>query len=164
MPDQNISNWTVSTLTKFIKDVFKQDPVRFADTLKVNELTVERKLTVVDEVEFDALSDYRNIGGTGQPNFSSGWGNFGGGWRGAGFLKTPDGFVELTGLISGGTIGSAAFTLPPGFRPKDAIPPFAVLSNNALGRVDIGTDGTVKPASPSVNTWVSLAGIRFKAA
>ena len=52
MPDSSIANWSVSTLTKFVKDVFTQDPVRFAAAMSVEDLTVINKLTVKDQVTF----------------------------------------------------------------------------------------------------------------
>lgn len=164
MPDANIGTWTVTTLTKFIRDVLTYQPIKFSENLKVTELVVSRKLTVQDEVVFDQTSDFKVVGGTGQPAFTNSWTHYGAPYSKAAFIKLPDGFVELTGVIKSGTVGSSAFTLPPGYRPPVAPGPFAVISNAGLGRVDIGTDGTVTPQSPSSNLSVSLEGIRFKAA
>lgn len=166
MPDSNIANWNVSTLTKFIRDVLLREPQRFAQALTVEELTVVRQLTVSDEVEFAASSDFRVVGNTGQPAFANSWTHYGAPYSKAAYIKLPDGFVLLTGVIKSGTVGSPAFTLPPGFRPAVAPGPFIVYSQNAnsVGRVDIGTDGTVTPVAPSANAAVSLEGIRFKAA
>lgn len=164
MPEQDISKWTPTLLTKFIKDVLTRDPQRFSQQLVVETLRVTSKLTVEDQVVFDQSSNFQVVGNTGQPPFASGWTNYGSPYSKAAFVKRPDGFIQLTGVIKSGTVGSAAFTLPPGYRPAVAPGPYAVMSNGGLGRVDIGTDGTVTPISPSSNLSVSLEGISFKAA
>ena len=80
----------------------------------------------------------------------------------AGYWKDEDGFVHLRGLIKSGVVGSAAFTLPAGFRPSlQEI--FAVPSNVAFGEVYVQPSGDVIPFTGN-NTYFSLAGIRFKAA
>ena len=80
----------------------------------------------------------------------------------AGYIRTPDGYVQLSGYISNGTITASAFTLPTGYRPAKG-QAFSVPSNSLFGEVVVGADGTVTPQVGS-NVWVSLSGIRFKAA
>lgn len=150
-------------LTKFIRKQLEDFPQQFFPQLAVEELLVEKKLTVVDQVEFTAYRDWRFVGVTGQPAFTNSWTNFGAPYANASFMLIPDGFVQLHGTIKSGTVGSAAFTLPPGFRPSAPIP-YAVVSNGVFGRVDVSNDGTVTPLSPSSNTSVVLDQIRFKAA
>ena len=77
------------------------------------------------------------------------------------YSKDPWGFVRLEGRIKSGTVTSAAFTLPVGYRPT-AQRGFAVDSNAAYGRVLIGTDGTVTPSVGS-NVSFFLDGIVFYA-
>jgi hypothetical protein len=60
-----------------------------------------------------------------------------------------------------GTVNSAAFTLPPGYRPEKTLL-FSVLSNATIGGVSISAAGVVTPITPSNNAYVSLDGIRFK--
>jgi len=159
--EETIAGWTPSLLTKFIRDLFQNQPPDFLPHLRAEEITVDKKLTLRDLIAFGREPNYRSVGGTGQPAFTNSWVNFGGGWAGAAFWRDPLGFVHLRGLIKSGVVGSPAFTLPPGFRPK-VNEPFVTISNGAVGRVDVLTDGTVVPASPSSNTWVSLSGIKFR--
>jgi hypothetical protein len=97
------------------------------------------------------------------PTLTNSWVNYGSSYNGAAYRKDAQGYVHLRGLIKSGTVGSAAFTLPAGFRPGGGTILHATISNSAIGRVDIATTGTVTPASPSSNGWVSLEGITFLA-
>jgi hypothetical protein len=150
-------------LTKFIRKQLEDFPTQFISQLSTEELSVLTKLTVADLVEFTAYGDWRFIGSAGQPAFTASWVAYGPPYANPSFTLLPDGFVTLHGVIKSGTIGSSAFTLPPGYRPSAPIP-FAVVSNGVFGRVDVGADGTVTPISPSSNLSVVLDQIRFKAA
>jgi hypothetical protein len=92
--------------------------------------------------------------------FQNGWVNFGSPWGNASYQIDCNGRVFLSGLIKNGAVDTTAFTLPNGFRPLQTVLA-STISVNALGRVNIFTDGTVVPASPSTNGWVSLDGISF---
>lgn len=159
-PD-TIGGWTPSLLTKFIQDLFTNQPPSFLPHLRAEEITVDRRLNLRDVIAFGREPNYRAVGGTGQPAFSNSWVNYAGGYAPAAFWRDPLGLVHLRGLIKDGTVGQAAFTLPPGFRPKEN-EVFGTVSNGAIGRVDVLTDGTVTPQSPSTNTWVALNGIHFR--
>lgn len=161
MAEETIGGWSPSLLTKFIRDLFQNQPPDFLPHLRAEEITVDRKLNLRDVIAFGREPNFRAVGGTGQPAFTNSWTNYGSGWAPASFWRDPLGFVHLRGLVKSGTVGNAAFTLPPGFRPKES-ESFVVMSNGAVGRVDVLTDGTVTPASPSSNTWVSLSGIHFR--
>lgn len=161
--DQSLGQLTVSWLTKFIRQQLEQNPQTHLEQLGVDELTVEKKLLVVDGVTFASALDFSFIGSQGKPAFAAGWVHFGSPYSNAGYLKRPDGWVELTGVIKSGTVGSAAFTLPPGFRPS-SLKSLLTLSNGTTGRVDIGADGTVTPLAPSNTASVVLDGLHFKAA
>lgn len=93
--------------------------------------------------------------------YQNSWTTFSG-WTAAGYYKDPFGIVHLRGMITGGTIGAAAFTLPTGYRPPNAGAQFPVASNSALGRVYCNSDGRVIIETPSNNAWVSLEGIQFR--
>lgn len=94
--------------------------------------------------------------------FTNSWVNYGQTWKSAAYWKDPFGIVHLEGLIKSGSVGSAAFTLPLGYRPSaDCL--FGIISNSAIGRVDVNSSGGVVPLSPSNNTWVQLDGINFYA-
>ena len=80
----------------------------------------------------------------------------------AGYYKDAFNRVHLRGLISSGTVGSEAFILPVGFRPELRCV-FASMSNGAIGRVDVYSDGRVIPVTPSNNAYVSIEGFSFVA-
>lgn len=94
--------------------------------------------------------------------FTNSWVNYGSGYTSAAYWKDPFGMVHIEGLIKSGSVGSAAFTLPLGYRPATNLV-FGVESNGAHGRLDVNTSGTVVPSSPSNNAWVQLDGINFYA-
>lgn len=94
-----------------------------------------------------------------EPTLLNSWTNFGGGYEDAGYYRRG-GRVYLRGMIDGGTVGSAAFTLPEGYRPTNNVT-LATISNNAIGRIAVTTAGEVRPVTPSVTTWVSLDGLSF---
>jgi hypothetical protein len=156
-----ISDWTQSTLVKFIRDLFQNQPPDFLPLLKAEEVLATTKITVGDKIEFSREPRFRKVGAAGSPAFANSWVNYGSGWADAAYWRDPFGMVHLRGVIKSGTVGSGAFTLPPGFRPAtNEI--FAVMSNGAVGRVDVTTDGQVAPITPSNNTYVSLSGITFR--
>jgi hypothetical protein len=93
--------------------------------------------------------------------FSGTWTNFGGAWNTAAYRKDAQGYVHLKGTIKSGTIGTAAFTLPAGYRPA-ADGRHACVSNNAFGSCTITSAGVVTPSVGS-NASFMLDGITFKA-
>lgn len=103
------------------------------------------------------------------PTFQNGWKNLGSGFSTAAYRK-EGGVVRLRGVVNSGTLdgggGATAtiFTLPAGFRPELRTM-HAVSSANpgdAYGRVDVGTDGTVKAIAGS-NSFMSLDNVSFRA-
>lgn len=156
-----LADWTPTILTKFIRDLFQNQPPDFLPNLNAENVTAHTNLTIRDKVTLTKEPSWRLVGGTGQPAFENSWTNYGSGWVAAGFWRDPLGWVHLRGLIKSGTINTAAFTLPPGFRPATGAETFAVNSNGAFGTVQVGTDGVVTPTVGN-NTYVSLAGIHFR--
>lgn len=96
------------------------------------------------------------------PTLLNGWTNFGSGYETAGYYKDALGFIRLKGLIKGGTMGTAAFVLPSGYRPSYR-KMFPVLTSGGIGRVDIDTAGNVLIMNygTAANGYVSLDGIVF---
>ena len=97
-------------------------------------------------------------GGWTAPTYTNSWVDYGapnlvGGFRLVGI------WVQLRGTIKSGTIGSACFTLPAGYRPT-ATAAFAVPSNSLFGMVTVTSAGVVTPTVGS-NVSVSLDGIHF---
>lgn len=103
-------------------------------------------------------------GGWITPTMQNSWVNYDGGttYNTCAYRKDEMGYVHLKGLIKNGTVNPAAFTLPSGYIPILRCI-FATSSNNLYGQVRVQTDGQGVPYSPSVNNWVSLDGISFKA-
>jgi hypothetical protein len=160
--EQTLGDLTVTWLTRFIAQQLQLFPTTQLETFQAEELTVINKLTVKDLVDFQGYKTLRFIGASGQAPFANSWVNYGAPYANASFLLGPDQFVRLHGTIKNGTLGSAAFTLPPLYRPAATIP-FGVLSNGVFGRVDVGSDGTVTPIAPSSNLSVVLDQIIFQA-
>jgi hypothetical protein len=108
--------------------------------------------------------------------FTNSWADYGSTYAPAAYRKDAQGYVHLRGLIKSGTLGSAAFTLPAGFRPgytniymgRGNVVSAASYTASDLdknnGRVDINTGGSVIPhASLCNNGYVSLENITFLA-
>lgn len=162
MPGEaTLADWTPTILTKWLRDLFQNQPPDFLPNLKVEDIQVDKNLIIKDRVRVATEPAFREIGKPGSPAFTNLWVNFGAGWQVAAFNRDPFGWVSLRGLIKTGTVGSAAFTLPPGYRPPLS-ETFVVNSNSAMGRVDVQADGQVIPQTPSNNAFVSLSGIRFR--
>lgn len=97
------------------------------------------------------------------PTFQNSWVNYGGGVHAnAGYRRDADGVVHLRGLVKSGTIASAMFTLPAGYRPSMQLIHPAV-SNDTIGRVDVLTTGEVIAYAPSSNVYVSISAVHFLA-
>lgn len=103
------------------------------------------------------------VGEEGQPAFQNSWVNFGGGLGSLAFFKDPFGVVHISGTVKSGTVGGGAnvFTLPVGYRPS-TVRNFAIVSNNAFGKVIVRDTGGVEVDVGS-STSASLDGITFKA-
>jgi len=154
-----IGDWDVTTLIKFVQDQQRNTPVLEYSQIAVDDLFVLGNLTLADKITFTKNVNFNIVGITaGAAPFANSWVNFGAPYHNAAYWLDPFGFVHMRGVIKSGTVGSAAFVLPPGFRPPGEIP-HIVLSNGTTGRVDIQTDGSVIPKSPSSNLSVSLDDI-----
>ena len=93
------------------------------------------------------------------------WVAFGSGWAPAQFMKRPDGFVVIQGLIKDGTItdGTDLFILPEGLRPAETLLFTLTTDPASLARVDVYANGTVEIRAAIDNTFLSLTGISFLA-
>lgn len=168
MPNQGgtIADWTPTQLSRWLRDILENDPPRFFDTLSVNTLRVNTELDVKKAVEFTG-QEFRSVGGTGQPAFKNSWTNFGSGWAAASFVRKPDDWVQLHGLVKNAanplTLPSTIFTLPPGYWPEATIL-YPSMANNVIARVEIDPSGNVMAATPTSTAapWVTLEGISFK--
>jgi len=87
------------------------------------------------------------------------WRDYGSGFPGGRFRKLASGLIVLSGLLSGGTSGTIAFTLPVGYRP-DLYRHCHGLSNDGIGTVRINANGECQLNFPS-GGWFSLDGVCF---
>ena len=97
-------------------------------------------------------------------SFSGTWANAGGNYLDASYYKDPWGRVHLEGRITGGTSGTAAFTLPSGYRPKGTVAYQVADPAGNSGYVTITSAGVVTPTSTSGTPAVNLDSISFRAA
>tara|TARA_R110000782_G_scaffold77523_1_gene153836 strand:- start:298 stop:2130 length:1833 start_codon:yes stop_codon:yes gene_type:complete len=88
--------------------------------------------------------------------FLNSWANKGGGYAPAAYV-VDNGFIELSGVISAGSIGVSSFTLPANARPGTA----HVFPCTSGGTVTVFSDGNVITGG-GTNTTVSLDAMRFK--
>jgi hypothetical protein len=108
----------------------------------------------------------RVVGASGQPAFANSWAAYVGSgvYAPPRFYKDELGYVVLEGMAAGGTITGSIFTLPVGFRPPSNGNVYqSVVSNNALGVVEVQSGGAVIPQVGN-NTHFSLWGVRFRPA
>jgi hypothetical protein len=139
-------------LSKYImQPVVGRDVQRYA-SLELQK--IERAIaTIIDEVtkplEWIDVTYQNGWGTLVAPNFV-----------GAQYAKDISNRVYLRGLMYNGAVGSPAFTLPAGYRPAYTNL-FAVISNDALGKVDVKNNGDVTPTLPSVFNYVCLDQISF---
>lgn len=96
------------------------------------------------------------------PTLGNSWVNFGLQYNPAGYYKDPLGIVHLRGMIKSGVLDTGAFTLPAGYRPANT-DLFSVISNNAVGWLEVTNAGVVNPRFGS-NVWFSMDSITFRAA
>lgn len=134
--------------TKFINDDDTAVDMSWSSS-KITARISEEMSTHIAEVEWTA------------PTLGNSWVNFGSPHASAGYKRDVHGLVHIKGLIKSGTMNSAIFTLPEGYRPSEQLV-FSVISNGAIGRLDVFVDGDVKLVSGS-NAWVSLDSISFYA-
>jgi hypothetical protein len=102
-----------------------------------------------------------NVGAAGAPAFQNGWVNYNSGFSTARFMKTSSGMVIVEGLVMSGTINSAVFTLPVGYRPSGTLI-FAPNSSGTSTRLDVTAVGAVW-AQAGANGYFSLGGVMFPA-
>lgn len=100
-------------------------------------------------------------------NSWSNYSNAGGAYSQASYWKDKNGVVHLTGFIQGGlnSPNTNIFTLPVGYRPlgHEVVSAFTNDANKGFTmRININSQGSVQIGG-TYTTWISLAGISFKA-
>lgn len=105
--------------------------------------------------------DVKRAVGAGAPAaaFQNSWVNSAGGFTPARYWFDREGNVCIEGSVKSGTLNTAIFTLPVGYRPQTQMA-FAVDANGTHGLIYVNTNGTVVPNVGSA-TQTNLDGIRF---
>jgi len=97
------------------------------------------------------------------PNFIGLWVAAGGGTVAPSFYRDASGRVYLQGCTKSGTVGTAIFQLPAGYRPGGTVA-FLTVSNNSgslvTAQVNVDTSGNVTPVVGN-NQQIFLDGISF---
>ena len=99
-----------------------------------------------------------------RPSLQNGYANYSTtpGYEQAGYFKDKNGVVHITGLVKNATDG-VIFTLPAGYRPRGQEIHW-VNGGGVACRIDIYASGNVSKNGGGVDgSWVSLAGISFRA-
>ncbi|MEF2156387.1 glycosyl hydrolase family 28-related protein [Luteimonas sp. FXH3W] len=92
------------------------------------------------------------------PTYLNSWGQQTS-YTAVGYMKDENGWVHLRGMLLGGAVPDALFTLPAPYRPP-TIAVFAAESSNGASRIEVHPDGNVLPVVAAGNN-PSLDGIRF---
>ncbi|MGM1019284.1 MAG: hypothetical protein ACQEXV_01720 [Bacillota bacterium] len=102
------------------------------------------------------------------PTLLNGWSNYSSILSQIGYYKDSEGLIHMKGVLKLGTLNTAMFILPPGYRPK--LSRVLVTAANTdtqtdvLGRVNINSNGSVTPLpingiSMMQSGWISLDSI-----
>ncbi len=108
-------------------------PKGFEDRMLVTQRATQRYRGLLPATQWIFISQTKR-GGLGLMDYENGWGDGDVDAPGQ-FCMDEHGRVRLRGRISGGTVGTVAFTLPYGFRP--AMPQSFVLSNAESGYANL---------------------------
>lgn len=138
-------------------------PKRVRNYLAANEAPDFNRYDIELPVRFlQATNAVVAVGSGGSaPAFTNRWANYDtANYASASYWRDANGIVHLRGQVKDGAIGSAAFTLPVGYRPlKRRI--FSTVANGLFAAVLVRDDGQVIPQTGS-NAIFSLDGIAFE--
>ena len=127
----------------------------------VRSQVVRNPTVKIETYQLPSLDKKHVVGATGEPAFQNSWVPYASGFDPPFFYKDNEQRVWLQGLIKSGTVPGVVFTLPIGYRPLGGQQVFVVISNGALGRVDVLASGDVYVNTGNAG-YVSLAGISFR--
>lgn len=161
MAEANIGQWTPSELAKYVREYITQLAPDHLTSVTIDDLIVAGSVNVKGTTNFNRK--LITVGAANAAPFTNSWSNFLGGFAPAAYWKDENGIVSLEGTIHSGTLGVAAFVLPPGFRP-DQSRLYPAYSNAVLGLVQVTSAGQVQPLATGTasNASYSLDAIRFR--
>jgi len=90
----------------------------------------------------DQTETWHVVGASGEPAFENSWTNEGSTWQVARFRK-DNGVVHVQGLVHNGTVNTAVFTLPLGYRPEKHLLWGGEGGAALHSRLDVQSDGKV---------------------
>lgn len=93
--------------------------------------------------------------------YQNSWGSYGSPYYDAQYYKDDYNVVHLRGVVTGGALNNAVFTLPAGYTPSKAYS-FSTTSNNAFAALFVNSSGLVVPSFGSTASF-SLDGVSFRA-
>jgi hypothetical protein len=105
---------------------------------------------------------WHEVGAPGEPLFENGYKNNGGEFSTAAFFKDHEGMVHLKGTLDVGTPNSAAFTLPPGYRPLQKTFGQAAHTNTNDASIQVSPSGGVEIHTGGSSS-AGLDGFTFRA-
>ncbi len=137
----------------YYRDSVPENPDEFRRYID-NEL---RKLEDYSELIDERLTveNWREVGAVGEPAFENSWVNYDAGWDTAGFYKDPFGRVHIKGRVKDGTLNTAIFILPEGYRPPVNLL-FATIADTTPIRIQVHASGVVVTASSTINASTGL--------
>lgn len=92
----------------------------------------------------------------------NGWQNYADYHGLARYFKDISGVVHLSGLVRNGTAGASIAVLPTGYRPANRLI-FRTMTQYGAGRLNIDSNGAVRPEADAQSGWIALDGISFLA-
>lgn len=110
-------------------------------------------------------ADWHIVGDLGEPSYENSWVAYGGAFAAPAFRMDSDGWVHLRGIAKSGTMGTAIFTLPAGYRPLRDVYTVAMADANVCAYVRvIASSGAVAiSSSTGTNGYVSISNVKFPA-
>lgn len=121
---------------------------------------IERLIDRVARLEKNAATSVQMAWLT--PTFTNGWTQFNSATNPVRYFRDSLGMVHLKGYISGGAVGSPAFTLPVGYRPDTQYNVLVRTGGGASTALQVEVNGQVTVNTP-YTTWVSLDNVHFRA-
>lgn len=130
------------------------DPIQY---LRARDRQIEKRVSIALNND-RSFPDWLELNTAGAPALVNGWVQYASNdatYAHSAIFVNMAGVVMCRGLISGGTIGAAAFTFPQGLRPKRSIV-MPTVAADLFGSIRVHADGTFVPHSGS-NAWFSIA-------
>ncbi len=114
----------------------------------------ETKLDETTQVTVSPLIKHV-VGAAGEPAYQNGWTAYNAPWLGCYFTKTLDGMVTVNIMAKSGTVNTAIFTLPAGFRPSGTVSACG-RTDSAAVLTDVLSSGVINTEGATTNAWFAF--------